>query len=71
MSQQVPYWRGVPLETHQVVVNLVSSTRTEEGLEVHCWLDGKTYQTAKYRTKACKRGLGKGFMQIVSSQYET
>lgn len=40
-------WRGVPLETHQVVVNLVSSTRTEEGLEVHCWLDDKTYQTGR------------------------
>lgn len=40
-------WRGVPLETHQVVVNLVSSTRTEEGLEVHCWLDSKTYRTGR------------------------
>jgi len=36
-------WRGVPLETHQVVVNLVSSTRNEKGLEVHCRLDGKDY----------------------------
>ncbi len=36
-------WRGVPLETHQVVVNLVSSTRTEEGLEVHCRLDANEY----------------------------
>jgi hypothetical protein len=40
-------WRGVPLETHQVVVNWVSSTRTEEGLEVHCWLDSKTYRTGR------------------------
>ena len=32
-------WRGVPLETHQVVVSLVSSTRSNAGLEVHCWLD--------------------------------
>ena len=40
-------WRGVPLETHQVVVNLVSSTRTEEGLEVHCWLDSQTYRTGR------------------------
>lgn len=36
-------WRGVPLETHQVVVNLVSSTRTDEGLAVHCRLDEKDY----------------------------
>lgn len=40
-------WRGVPLETHQVVVNLVSSTRTEQGLEVHCWLDSATYITGQ------------------------
>ena len=45
-------WRGVPLETHQVVVNLVSSTRTEEGLEVHCWLDSNTYQTGRKVTDA-------------------
>ncbi len=45
-------WRGVPLETHQIVVNLVSSTRTEEGLEVHCWLDSKTYQTGRKVTDA-------------------
>lgn len=36
-------WRGVPLETHEVVVNLVSSTRTSEGLEVHCQLDEREY----------------------------
>ena len=36
-------WRGVPLDTRQVVVSLVSSTRTEEGLEVHCQLDEKDY----------------------------
>jgi hypothetical protein len=36
-------WRGVPLETHEVVVNLVSSTRTNEGLEVHCQLDERDY----------------------------
>lgn len=36
-------WRGVPLESHQVVVNLVSSTRTVEGLEVHCRLDENDY----------------------------
>jgi len=36
-------WRGVPLTTYEVVVNLVSSTRTQEGLAVHCWLDEKAY----------------------------
>lgn len=40
-------WRGVPLESHEVVVNLVSSTRTNKGLEVHCWLDGAVYKTGR------------------------
>ncbi len=40
-------WRGVPLESHEVVVNLVSSTKTTEGLEVHCWLDAADYQTGR------------------------
>ena len=40
-------WRGVPLETHQIVVNLVSSTRTNEGLEVHCWLDEAEYEKGR------------------------
>jgi hypothetical protein len=36
-------WRGVPLESHRVVVSLVSSTRTDKGLEVHCELDENDY----------------------------
>ncbi len=40
-------WRGVPLETHEIVVNLVSSTRTSEGLEVHCWIDEGAYKTGR------------------------
>jgi transposase len=45
-------WRGVPLESHEVVVNLVSSTRTNEGLEVHCWLDAGNYETGRKVTDA-------------------
>lgn len=37
-------WRGIPLETLEVVVNLIGATRTEQGLEVHAWLDGKKYE---------------------------
>jgi hypothetical protein len=40
-------WRGVPLATYEVVVQLVSSTRTKEGLEVHCWLDEKAYSKGR------------------------
>jgi len=36
-------WRGVPLETAEIVVNLITATRTTTGLEVHAWLDEKDY----------------------------
>jgi transposase len=36
-------WQGVPLETLEIVVNLIASTRTETGLEVHAWLDESDY----------------------------
>jgi hypothetical protein len=37
-------WRGVPLETHEVVVSSIGNTRTASGLEIHAWLDSKTYE---------------------------
>ncbi|HEB86450.1 MAG TPA: ISAzo13 family transposase, partial [Gammaproteobacteria bacterium] len=30
-----------------IVVNLIGSTKTEEGLEVHAWLDKSQYEKAK------------------------
>jgi transposase len=36
-------WRGIPLETHEIVVNLIGSTRTTQGLEVHARLDEHEY----------------------------
>jgi hypothetical protein len=36
-------WRGIPLETHEIVVNLIGSTCTSQGLEVHAWLDEREY----------------------------
>jgi hypothetical protein len=36
-------WRGKPLYSHQVIVNLISATKTREGLEVRCRLDDTTY----------------------------
>lgn len=40
-------WQGVPLESHEIVVNLIGSTKTTEGLEVHAWLDSSEYEKAK------------------------
>lgn len=38
-------WRGKPLVTHQVIVDLISATTTRTGLQVHCRLDEQPYQT--------------------------
>ncbi len=40
-------WQGVPLESHEIVVNLIGSTKTTTGLEVHAWLDETEYEKSK------------------------
>lgn len=36
-------WRGKPLVSHEVIVNLIAATTTREGLRVQCQLDTKSY----------------------------
>lgn len=36
-------WRGKPLISYEVIVNLIASTTTKEGLQVECQLDKNTY----------------------------
>lgn len=40
-------WRGQPLETYEVVVNLIGSTTTESGLKVYARLDTSTYNKGR------------------------
>jgi transposase len=40
-------WRGRPLESCQIVVNLIGSTTTQTGLEVHAELDPRTYEKGR------------------------
>lgn len=44
-------WRGIPLESLEIVVNLIGSTNTKEGLEVHAWLDERAYQKSRKVTE--------------------
>jgi len=37
-------WRGRPLVSHEVIVNLIASTTTDKGLKVNCELDKNKYQ---------------------------
>ncbi len=50
-SQITMNWRGRPLKTHQVVVDLIGNTTTTTGLTVHCVLDTDTYPTGIKYTK--------------------
>lgn len=45
-------WQGVPLEDLTIVINLIGSTKTEEGLEVHAWLDRRQYKKSRKVTDA-------------------
>ncbi len=45
-------WQGIPLETHEIVVNLIGGTRTTQGLEVHAWLDEREYPKGRKVTDA-------------------
>jgi len=38
-------WRGRPLITREVVVNLISNTKTNKGLEITAKLDINSYKT--------------------------
>jgi hypothetical protein len=44
-------WRGRPLLTHQVVVDLIASTTTTTGLEVFARLDPRTYEKGRKVSK--------------------
>ncbi len=37
-------WRGKPLISYEVIVNLIAKTRTEKGLKVECSLDRDSYE---------------------------
>jgi len=40
-------WQGRPLETAEIVVEMISNTTTETGLEVHAWLDEAMYEKGR------------------------
>jgi len=40
-------WRGKPLVTHQVIVELIGATKTKAGLRVECRLDERSYRKGR------------------------
>ena len=45
-------WQGHPLETYEVVVNLIGATTTASGLKVYAKLDASTYKKGRKVTNA-------------------
>jgi hypothetical protein len=45
-------WRGKPLVTHQVIVNLIAATTTKAGLKVNAAIDPNRYPTGRKVTDA-------------------
>jgi hypothetical protein len=37
-------WRGKPLISHEVIINLIAATTTTTGLKVYAQLDDRTYE---------------------------
>ena len=50
-------WRGQPLLSHQVIVNLIANTTTTQGLMVKAALDENTYETGIKVTDEQMAGL--------------
>jgi hypothetical protein len=50
-------WRGRPLVTHEVVVNLIAATTTETGLKVACELDRSSYPSGIKVSKEDMAGI--------------
>lgn len=44
-------WRGKPLVSHEVIVNLIGNTTTNKGLKIEARLDTKKYETGKKISK--------------------
>ncbi|MBV8606276.1 MAG: ISAzo13 family transposase, partial [Singulisphaera sp.] len=50
-------WRGRPLVSHKVVVNLIAAMTTETGLEVKCELDRDSYPSGVKVSKEEMEGI--------------
>jgi hypothetical protein len=51
-SEITKNWRGRPLISHEVIVDLIANTRTESGLQIQAALDEGQYPTGKKVTDA-------------------
>jgi hypothetical protein len=59
-------WRGRPLISHEVVVNLIASTTNKNGLKISCELDKNKYETGLKITDEEINSLNMQFHEVNS-----
>jgi len=57
-------WRGKPLVSYEVIVKLISSTKTTKGLDVECEIDDGIYETGINISKKQMKGIN-----VIGSQF--
>ena len=50
-------WRGKPLRSHEIMVNLIANTKTRKGLKIKAVLDSGVYETGKKVSKKEQEAL--------------
>ena len=50
-------WRGRPLVSHEVIIQLIGGTTTQTGLRIHAGLDKRRYPTGRKVSRAELRRL--------------
>jgi hypothetical protein len=50
-------WRGKPLLSHQVIIQLIAATKTDAGLKIACSLDEQYYPKGIKVPKAALKNL--------------
>jgi len=40
-------WRGKPLKTYEIIINLIEGTTTKKGLKIKAKMDTKIYEVGK------------------------
>lgn len=57
-------WKGKPLRTYEIILNLIQNTTTKTGLKIDAKIDKRTYETGKKITK-------EEFGKIVMTRHQT
>jgi Rhodopirellula transposase DDE domain len=66
-------WRGKPLISHQVIVQLIAATTTKAGLKVRAEIDPKSYPARHRRQgrRACRRSISRAMTSMANGNRDS